>query len=100
MNYYPLWRYLLLFVVLLVGGIYALPNIFPQDPALQISERRGSAVDVSIEKLVEATIAENKLKVKEVKNSKKQIEITFPENSSRRQAAEIIREKLEALHLR
>jgi len=81
-------------VVLLVGGIYALPNIFPQDPALQISERRGSVVDVSIETLVKTTISENKLKVKEVKNSKKQIEITFPENSARRQAAEIIREKL------
>ena len=81
-------------MVLLVGGIYALPNIFPQDPALQISERRGSVVDVSIETLVKTTISENKLKVKEVKNSKKQIEITFPENSARRQAAEIIREKL------
>ena len=94
MNHYPLWRYLLLFTVLLVGGIYALPNIFPQDPALQISERRGGAVDISIVKLLETTIAENKLKVKEVKNSTKQIEITFPENSARRQAAEIIREKL------
>ena len=94
MNHYPPWRYLLLFTVLLVGGIYALPNIFPQDPALQISERRGGTVDISIEKLLETTIAENKLKVKEVKNSKKQIEITFPENSARRQAAEVIREKL------
>ena len=81
-------------MVLVVGVIYALPNIFPQDPALQISERRGSAVDISIKKLVETTIVENNLKVKEVKISKKQIEITFPENSARRQAAEIIREKL------
>ncbi len=94
MNQYPLWRYLLLFVVLFVGAIYALPNIFPQDPALQISERRGSAVDISMEKIVGNIIAENKLEVKELRISKKQIEITFPENSARRQAAEVIREKL------
>ncbi len=94
MNQYPLWRYLLLFAVLLVGGLYALPNIFPQDPALQISERRGGAVDISIKKLIENTIAENKLQVKAVKTTNKQIEITFRENSLRRQAAEVIREKL------
>jgi len=37
MNRYPLWKYLLILVVVLVGFIYALPNIYPPDPAIQIS---------------------------------------------------------------
>lgn len=37
MNRYPLWKYLLLIVVLGFGAIYALPNIYPPDPAVQVS---------------------------------------------------------------
>ena len=94
MNHYPLWRYLLLFTVLLVGG-YTLCQIFsPKILPCRFLKGEGGAVDISIEKLIENTIAENKLQVKAVKTTKKQIEITFRENSGRRQAAEVIREKL------
>ncbi|MBZ9559575.1 MULTISPECIES: protein translocase subunit SecD [unclassified Modicisalibacter] len=41
LNRYPLWKYLLILIVLVVGLIYALPNLFPEDPAVQISSARG-----------------------------------------------------------
>ncbi|MFM9270901.1 protein translocase subunit SecD [Halomonas elongata] len=41
LNRYPLWKYLLILLVLVVGLIYALPNLFPEDPAVQISSDRG-----------------------------------------------------------
>ena len=94
MNHYPFWRYALLIAVLAVGAIYALPNIYPQEPALQISERRGGVIDESIETLVVAAISEKNLEVNSVKTSDKQIVVTFSESSVRRKAAEIIREKL------
>jgi preprotein translocase subunit SecD len=37
MNRYPLWKYLLLLTTLVLGLIYALPNIYAPDPAVQIS---------------------------------------------------------------
>ena len=37
LNRYPLWKYLLIAVVLVLGVIYALPNLYPDDPAIQIS---------------------------------------------------------------
>lgn len=37
MNKYPLWKYLLIVVVLVVGGFYAAPNLYAPDPAIQIS---------------------------------------------------------------
>lgn len=37
MNRYPLWKYILLVVVIAGGCLYALPNLFGQDPALQIT---------------------------------------------------------------
>ncbi len=39
LNTYPLWKYLLLIVVLVLGIIYAAPNIYGEDPAVQISHR-------------------------------------------------------------
>ncbi|MFN7098557.1 MAG: hypothetical protein ACK4PR_13540, partial [Gammaproteobacteria bacterium] len=37
MNRYPRWKYILLLVVFVVGIIYALPNVFGVNPAVQIS---------------------------------------------------------------
>ncbi|WP_165677081.1 protein translocase subunit SecD [Metapseudomonas otitidis] len=37
LNKYPLWKYLLILAVLTVGLIYSTPNLYPDDPAIQIS---------------------------------------------------------------
>jgi preprotein translocase subunit SecD len=37
LNKYPLWKYLLIVFLLLVGFVYALPNLYRPDPAIQIS---------------------------------------------------------------
>lgn len=39
MNRYPLWKYLLILLAVVVGFIYALPNIYPADPSIQISAK-------------------------------------------------------------
>jgi len=41
LNQYPLWKYLLLAGILIVGALYALPNVYGSDPALQITTRSG-----------------------------------------------------------
>ncbi|AFK70409.1 preprotein translocase subunit SecD [Pseudomonas putida ND6] len=37
LNKYPLWKYALIVLVLVVGFIYSAPNLYPDDPAVQIS---------------------------------------------------------------
>ncbi|MBX9914338.1 MAG: protein translocase subunit SecD [Pseudomonadaceae bacterium] len=37
LNKYPLWKYLLILAVLAFGFIYSAPNLYPNDPAIQIS---------------------------------------------------------------
>ena len=41
MNRYPLWKYLLVLCVLAIGVLYSAPNLFPPDPAIQISGESG-----------------------------------------------------------
>lgn len=40
-NKYPMWKYLFLAMVVAVGCLFALPNLFGDDPAVQISPRSG-----------------------------------------------------------
>ena len=37
MNRYPLWKYVVIAVALLLGAIYTLPNFFGESPAVQVS---------------------------------------------------------------
>ncbi|OPX56276.1 preprotein translocase subunit SecD [Oceanospirillum multiglobuliferum] len=41
-NKYPLWKYLLILTVLAFGVIYAMPNLYPDDPAVQLTSQRSS----------------------------------------------------------
>lgn len=42
LNRYPLWKILLVLAVVALGGVYALPNLYPDNPAIQISGSRSS----------------------------------------------------------
>lgn len=42
MNRYPIWKYLLVVVVIGLSALYALPNLYGKDPALQITGARGT----------------------------------------------------------
>jgi len=53
MSDFPRWKYALVAVVLLIGIVYALPNLFPQQPAVQIQANRGGKVDTALEQRVE-----------------------------------------------
>ncbi len=45
MNRYPLWKNLLILAVVLVGLLFALPNLYSQDPSVEISSSRNAPVD-------------------------------------------------------
>jgi len=42
MNRYPLWKNLLILGVILVGVLFALPNLFSQNPSIEITAARGA----------------------------------------------------------
>ncbi|MGV8843431.1 MAG: protein translocase subunit SecD [Pseudomonas sp.] len=44
LNKYPLWKYLLILAVLTLGFIYSAPNLYPDDPAIQISGASASLI--------------------------------------------------------
>ena len=42
MNRYPLWKYVVVVVALLIGFIYTLPNFFGESPAVQVSSAKAT----------------------------------------------------------
>lgn len=63
MNRYPLWKYLVIAVALIIGVLYTLPNFFGEDPAVQVSAARSSVrVDASTQARVEQALAQAGIK--------------------------------------
>ena len=54
MNRYPLWKYLVIVVALIIGLVYTLPNFFPEAPAVQVSSSKATIkIDASLLTTVE-----------------------------------------------
>ncbi len=54
MNYYPAWKNLLVIGIVVIGLLYAVPNLYGEDPVVQISPTRGALVDdAAIERVMQ-----------------------------------------------
>ena len=49
---YARWKYVVFLIVLLLSAVYAVPNMFPQDPSVQVTANRGAPVDEALRKRV------------------------------------------------
>ena len=65
LNKYPLWKYLLILLVLALGLLYAFPNLYPDDPALQLSTQKAtSVVDEKALQTAQQALAEANIELK------------------------------------
>ena len=63
MNRYPVWKYLIIAVALLVGVIYALPNVFGESPAVQVSSAKSAVrIDAGTQVRVEQALSAASIK--------------------------------------
>ncbi|WP_027017046.1 protein translocase subunit SecD [Comamonas composti] len=63
MNRYPVWKYAIIVIALLVGVLYTLPNFFGEAPAVQVSSAKSTIkVDNAVLEKVEAALAGSGLK--------------------------------------
>ena len=61
MHQYPFWKTLTLIVVTLIGALYALPNLYGQDPAVQIATVSGDPLPADFGAQVDKALAANQL---------------------------------------
>ena len=68
-NTYPKWKYVLIVIVLALAFLYAAPNIFGKDPAVQISGLRDAVITQQQFEDIEAAWQENNVEPTSVKPS-------------------------------
>ena len=94
LNQYPMWKYILICIVLLTGIIYAAPNLYGDDPAIQISETRASKVDNGTLGKVEAMLENAQMTAKSIVLDERGILIRMNDTETQLRAKDLIREKL------
>ena len=60
------WKYIVALLVIAFSVLYALPNVFPQDPSVQVTANRSEAVDEALVQRVEGILAEASVTPKSV----------------------------------
>ncbi|QQF76642.1 protein translocase subunit SecD [Histophilus somni] len=66
LNRYPLWKNLMVILVIAIGVLYSLPNLYGEDPAVQISGTRGQTADINVLTNVQTLLEQNNLPIKSI----------------------------------
>ncbi|MFC5570770.1 protein translocase subunit SecD [Lysobacter yangpyeongensis] len=68
---YARWKYVVFLFVLLLSAVYAVPNMFPQDPSVQVTANHGAPVDEALRQRVSDELGKAGIAVKQVELDKK-----------------------------
>ena len=58
-NHYAPWRYILLILIIAIGVVYAAPNLYGEDPALQITHRVNLVDEAELDNIKSVLQSEN-----------------------------------------
>jgi preprotein translocase subunit SecD len=93
-NHYPLWKNLLVLIVFAVGIIYALPNLYGDDPSVQVSSTRPAKLTQQQANQVESTIKTAGFSVKAFEFNDGRILARFNSADDQLKAADLLRDQL------
>ena len=91
---FPKWKYALVFMVLLFSTVYFLPNLFPQEPAVQVSANRGGVIDAALKTRVVDLLAANQVKPKAVAIEKGSLLVRLQNADEQIKVSDLIRPEL------
>ena len=95
MNRYPLWKYLVLAVALVIGVLYTLPNFFGEDEAVQVSAARSSVrVDAGTLARIEQALAQAGLQPIGIVQDPTSIKVRFETPDAQLKARDVIQKVL------
>ncbi len=95
MNRYPLWKNLLILVVLVTGFIYTLPNFYGESPAVQIMPLRSHLkADTQLLATVEQTLRDAQLAPEVLSLDAGSIKARFSDTDSQLKAKDVLHAKL------
>ena len=94
MNRYSSWKYIIILILIGLGLLFALPNIYGKDPSLQVSAARSAEISELTEYQVSAALEEAELPYKDIMLGIGSLTIRFSDEETQLKAQEIVKESL------
>ena len=94
MNRYSLWKHLLIIVIVAVGCLYALPNLYGKDPALQVSAARGAEISELTRYSVEDALDKAGIQYGAISVAAGNLVVRFQDEGTQLKAQDIVKEAL------
>ncbi len=94
MNQYPLWKNLLVAAVIVIAGLFALPNLYDDDFAVQVASGRYNKVDLDVMAKVEAGLKAESIEYKRAEMDGDRLLVRFADAGTQLKAKEVINHTL------
>lgn len=91
MNRYPVWKYVMIAIILLIGIIYSIPNFFPSEPAVQISAKTEQTIDPAEMQRFEQVLKDQGLSFQASENNGSQVLFRFADTDMQLKASEALK---------
>jgi preprotein translocase subunit SecD len=93
-NHFPFWKNFLIITVLIVGIVYALPNIFGDDPSVQISASNETKISSAQLDNIKSLLKKAAITVKAVETQKNKVLVRFNNTDEQMRAADLLRNSI------
>lgn len=89
-NQYPLWKYLLIVVVIIIGVLYALPNLYGEVPVIQIAPVRSAPIDDATQQRVIEQIKSVDISYQAIERTERGIMVRFSDTEDQLKARDAV----------
>lgn len=93
-NHFPAWKNFLIAAVLVIGILYALPNLFGEDPSVQVSPLRNTEVNEATLSQVEQALSTAGLVPKSIQLADKRLLARFSDTETQESASKLLKAEL------
>ncbi len=93
-NRYPLWKNLLVLIIFTIGIVYALPNLYGDDPSVQVSSAHAAKLVQEQANQVESAIKDAGVGIKAFEFKEDHILARFNNTDDQMKAADLLRDKM------
>lgn len=91
-NKFPIWKYLLLLLIVLVGFVYALPNLYSEDPSIQISGNKTTYAEIKPK--IESLLDKSHITIKNIAQDDGTLLVRFKTTDAQLKARDMIKSLL------
>jgi len=94
-NTYPMWKYVMLAMLFVLGILYAMPNLYGEDPALQVTGEKGGPLAENIYQEIKQNLSEQNITLKSSDYNQGKVLFRFLDSETQFKAKNLVSEFLQ-----